>query len=288
MNNKLNNKVLLVGIRKSCLGTSVKDDEVTEEILVKHNVQEGSMKATKTRFVEALAPIKTLHGQIGRWLRSVSFPGISEDLRMIPSSRLGMIQEKVAEFKAQQDVLIADIVANYENHLDRERVKLNGRFDPSLYPTAEKFPSYFKIELTTSDMPKGDFAAIEGLSEEAKAQQKAEHDALLVSVGVAARKQVMARMTDLIQKIADKLTNPDAEVYKEATMDNLKTYLNEVAELNVTNDPTIKAMAEQARTTLDFTMAELKKNEFLKQEAVNAAQALLNNFGGMGNRKMVA
>jgi len=288
-NNTLAQRVLCLGIRTSCLGTSMLDNEETEKVLSDNNAKKGSLRVQRTRLKNAIAPFRQLRGELNRWYRSISLPGISDDLRLIPSSRLEAIREKFQTFVDRDAELLRKLRDNYEKEIEADKVLLGERFDPSLYPAKEDLGQAFSLSLQVMDLPSGDFERLSNLTAADRARLKAEHDAMVTQMGVAARTEVVSKLTALISKVAEKLTDPDAEVYRESTLTNLKEYLAEVPSLNVTNDPTITAMATAAQERLNFTMAELKKSQFMKEQAANAAKEILANFGALGStRKMVA
>lgn len=288
-NNTLAQRVLCLGIRTSCLGTSMLDNEETEKVLSDNNAKKGSLRVQRTRLKNAIAPFRQLRGELNRWYRSISLPGISDDLRLIPSSRLEAIREKFQTFVDRDAELLRKLRDNYEKEIEADKVLLGERFDASLYPAKEDLAQAFSLSLQVMDLPSGDFERLSNLTAADRARLKAEHDAMVTQMGVAARTEVVSKLTALISKVAEKLTDPDAEVYRESTLTNLKEYLAEVPSLNVTNDPTITAMATAAQERLNFTMAELKKSQFMKEQAAAAAKDILANFGALGStRKMVA
>ena len=283
------NKVLCVGLKTTCLGTSLTDKEVTNEVLANHNAIKGAMRVTKTRLKDAIDPFRKLRAEARNFFNRETLPGISDDLRLVPSSRLKRVQDKIADFNLRDGQLLSDLRVNYDVHVEKDRAALGDRFDPDLYPPLEVLGSYFSITLTTCDLPSGDFNRVIGLDEEAKERMKKEHEAMLVQVGVNARNDVMKTMTQLIQTLADKLSNPDAKVFHESTIENLKEYLDKVPDLNITNDPVLEELRKVASTKLNYTMGELKKSAILKERAAQDAKAILANFGAMGSgRKIIA
>ncbi len=286
--NNLQSKVLCVGLKTSCLGTTLTDEDVTTEVLQRHNATRGAMRVTKTRLKDALDHFKKLRGEARRFFNNETLPGISDDLRIIPSSRLGKVQEQIAQYNEQDAALLAHLRANYAEEIEKDRAALGDRFDASLYPAADALGQHFSIRLTVCDLPSGDFDRIAGLDEAAKAQMKVEHDAMMVQVGVNARSEVLRKMTDLIKVVANKMSDPDAKAYHASTFDNLKEYLDQVVDLNVTNDPIIEAMRAEAASTLNFSMDQVKKSDLLKEQAAASAKSILSRFGAVGQRKLVA
>lgn len=288
MNSNIASKVLCAGLRTSCLGTSLTDEDVTHEVVTKHNALPGAMRVTKTRLREAIEPFKKLRSEARRYFNGATLPGISDDLRILPSARLKAMQDKVADFRKRDRDLLDKLVANYAAEIDKDRAALGDRFDQSLYPAAEALGQHFDINLTVCDLPTGDYNRIAGLDEQAREQMRKEHDALLATVSANARNEVLTRMTKLIQHVADKLSDPNAKVFHESTFTNLQEYLDMVPDLNVTGDPVLDQLRREAREKLNLSMKAVKDNEVLKAKVAADAKDILSRFGTLGARKLVA
>lgn len=264
------------------------DEDVTTEVLQRHNAVKGSMRVTKTRLRDAMEPFRKLRGEARRHFNGGTLPGISDDLRIIPSARIEALRGKIVEFNDRDAVLLSDLRGNYAAEIEKDRAALGDRFDPSLYPPEDALGQHFSIQLTVCDLPSGDYNRIAGLDDAAKAQMKLEHDAMLVQVGTNARNDVMKKLTGLIQVVADKMGNPDAKAFHESTFTNLKEYLDLVPELNITNDPVLEQMRREATDKLNFSMATVKNSETLKAAAAENAKSILTRFGALGARKLAA
>jgi hypothetical protein len=288
MNADLQAKVLCTGLKTTCLGTSLSDEDVTNEVLARHNAHKGAMRVTKTRLKDAIDPFKKLRGEARRFFNGETLPGISDDLRIIPSSRLERLRAKIREFNDRDAALLATLRANYAAEIEKDRAALGDRFDAALYPAAETLGQHFSIQLTVCDLPQGDYERIAGLDADARERMRQEHEAMLVQVGVNARSEVMKKLTGLIQTVAEKMSDPDAKVFHASTFDNLAQYLDQVRELNVTNDPVIEALRAEAAAKLSLSMDTVKRSAALKAKVAEDAKSILNRFGAMGARKLAA
>lgn len=288
MNTNIASKVLCTGLKTTCIGTTLTDEEVTAEVIHRHNATKGAMRVSKTRLKDAVDPFKKLRGEARRYFNSETLPGISDDLRIIPSTRLQRMQDAVAAFNERDAVLLADLRKNYAGEIEKDRAALGDRFDASLYPPEDALGQHFSIQLTVCDLPSGDYDRIAGIDDAAKAQMKLEHDAMLVQVGTNARNDVMKKLTGLIQVVADKMSNPDAKAFHESTFTNLKEYLDLIPDLNITNDPVLEQMRREATDKLNYSMKVVKDSDTLKAAAAESAKSILSRFGALGARKLAA
>lgn len=287
MNLNFSDKVLCVGVKCRALGSSLTDHEATAELLENKGATDGAL-VKKERLKQATASIRQIQAKARNYVRSETLPGIAE-LRLTPASRLERIQKQIAIYQGEQDAAVAKLVEEYPTHLEKERERLGDLFDPALYPTYDMLSSLFSIQLIVTDMPKGEYERVVGLNSVAKQAMEDAHQKMLAEIGVAARNEVFRKMTELIQKIADKMGDPDAKRYYDATFDNLKEYLGQVPALNITNDPVLEEMRAAAAKHLDYKMSVVKESEFLKSQAKQAAQRILRTFGNSaGSRKLMS
>lgn len=285
---QFDNKILCVGLRTSCLGTTAQDREATAEVVAKYGATTGNMAVTKTILRDALKPAKQRRAKARNWFNSVTLPGISDDLRITTPARLVEIREKIEAFrKEDQDWVDNVLLPNYEVYKDADRPRLGTAFDPDLYPDALDLQSHFDILLTVTDMPSGDYARIQGLSSVAQARMQEDHQAMLQQIGKAAKNDVMKKMAELIGHIAEKMSNPNAEKFFESTFTNLTDYLAIVPDLNITNDPQLEAIRKAASEKLNLSMKMVKDNTVLKVHVATVAKDLLSRFGALGNRKLL-
>lgn len=284
------NKVLCVGLRTSCLGTTAQDQEATEEVLAKNGAQRGSMRVTKTVLADAIKPARKRRATARKWFNSVTLPGVSDDLRITTPARLPEIQAEIARLRQEdEDWLNEVLIPNYDVFKQQDRLKLNGAFDPSLYPDPQDLHQHFNILLTVTDMPSGDYARVQGLDAAAKQQMEQQHQKMLQSIGQQARNEVMGKLAKLIGHVAEKLSNPDAKAFHETTFTNLKEYLAIVPDLNITGDPQLEAIRKEAEERLNYSMSMVKQSVFLKEQAATAAKEIMTRFGAIGTgRKLVA
>lgn len=281
-------KILCVGLKTSCLGTTLQDEEATTEVLVAKSANRGSLAVKKTRLPKAMQPFKKLRGEARRFINSMTLPGISPDLRILPASRLATVQQTIAEFQARDEALIKKLVEEYETHKMQDRVDLGDCFLESDYPPRENLSQFFGINLIVCDMPKGDYERVAGLSEAAVQSMQDSHQKLLAEIGASAKSEVYKQLVKLIGHIAEKLSDTNAKAFHESTFTNLTEYLALVPDLNITNDPELAAMATEAKEKLSLSMRIVKDSQFLRADAAEKAKDILKRFGAQGSgRKLL-
>lgn len=294
-------KVLCVNLKTSCLGTSFVDDFLTETLEVRTGAKKGKAKGSKKILGDGLKPIRQLIRGLRTYVAEVTLPGISPDLRICTPKVLDEIR---AEARRVEDKITEEINA-LSNHvtwgnpktaeassmtkwrslIEQDRIDLEQAFDEKDYPPIENLSSFFSIRLTTCDLPAGDYFRVEGLTDEAIQQLKADHARIMEQVKSAAKNEVSKKIVEMVQRIADNLSKEDISKLRATTFDNLLEYLAKVPDLNITGDPVLEQMRVEALEKLNYTMAQVKASHVLKEQAAEAAKEFLAAFG-QGKRRL--
>ena len=197
MNTSFTDKILCVGLRTSCLGTTAQDREATAKVAHDYDAEDGNYSVNKKILRDAIKPARQRRSAVRKWFKSMTLPGISEDLRITTPDQLLKIQEEIARVRDEDaEWLAGTFIPDYAANIDRDRPRLGAGFDPSLYPPVEDLAGHFDILLTVTDMPQGDYARVQGLTTATQAKMKEEHQKMLVSVGNQARNEVFRRLTE--------------------------------------------------------------------------------------------
>jgi hypothetical protein len=297
----LENKVLCVNLRKTCLGTSFVDGYLTETLEVQTGARNRKVKGSKKILGDGLKAIQTIQRRLGEYVKEQTLPGISADLRIVTPKVLEDIRNEVDK----AEVAIAEEVAKLSEpvtwtHPDtgeifdltrwaalirQDEIDLDKAFDPTDYPPIENLEGFFTVRLTVCDLPKGDYFRVEGLTEEAVAKLKEDHAKTLEAVKAAGKNEVHRKLTELIGRIADNLGREDISKLHDTTFTNLQEYLAKVPDLNISGDPQLEALRLEAEAALNYTMAQVKASAVLKEQAAEAAKDILNRFG-RGTRRL--
>lgn len=287
MSANLSKKVLCVNLKTSCLGSTVTDAELTAGLRNQTGAEDGAVRATKKILEEATKPMRKLRSELRRYLNSVSLPGISDDLRIVTPKRLEEITKKLAEYEAEDAGLVSELAENYDAHKAKDKARLGTAYDEALYPPVENLPQFFTLRLTVCDLPQGDYFRVEGLTDEAIEKLKQQHEKTMAQVQAAAKNEVHKRFVEMLRRIADNLAKEDISKLHNTTFDNLIEFVDQVPDLNITNDPQLEAMRVEVKEKLNFTMAQVKASAVLKEKAQQAAKEILTKFGGAVRRVIV-
>jgi hypothetical protein len=293
----LSNKVLCINLRTSCLGTSFVDATLTSRLEHATGAAHKKVKGSKKILGDALKDIQSELRGVKTFAKENSLPGISDDLRIITPKLLDKvraevlatetrIQQHVAKFSEHVPGPNDTPITLWESLIEQDKVDLKEAFDPNDYPPLENLPNFFSVRLTTCDLPQGDFFRVEGLTDEAVEKLKADHAKMIESISSAAKNEVHKKLVEMVNRVAESLAKEDISKLHNTTFTNLLDYLDQVPDLNITNDPHLDAMVREVREKLNFTMAQVKASAVLKEQAQAAAKDILNRFG-KSERKVI-
>jgi hypothetical protein len=312
----LSNKVLCINLRTSCLGTSFVDSTLTAHLEHVTGADKKKVKGSKKILGDALKEIQSELRGVKTFAKENSLPGISDDLRIITPKLLDKVRAEVLATEERIQALVAKFsevvsftpatvtdqvdergqrivtlhepmtMTLWQSLQEQDKIDLKGAFDPHDYPPLENLPQFFSVRLTTCDLPQGDFFRVEGLTDEAVEKLKADHAKMVESISSAARNDVHRKLVEMVNRVAESLAKEDISKLHNTTFTNLLDYLDQVPDLNITNDPHLDAMVREVREKLNFTMAQVKASAVLKEQAAAAAKDILNRFG-KSERKVI-
>lgn len=104
--------------------------------------------------------------------------------------------------------------------------------------------------------------------------------ALEEQVKSAAKNDLHKQLLTAVTRIAEGLDKEDISKLHNTTFSNLQELLAKVPDLNITNDPMLEELRKQAEASLNYQMDQVKKSAVLKEQAQEAAKAILATYGG--------
>lgn len=182
----------------------------------------------------------------------------------------------------QGDVLVDAFMAKYLSAIEEAKFKLNGMFKASDYPTLDEVRRKFHFALECEPVPDAtDFRIMDGLPPEEVerlVQEAAQRGEAKVQ---AAMDEAYERLLDVVVKMSSTLKQyGDKEIKKfsDSLVGNIKSLVELMPSLNLTNDPHLAALTDDARLLTEYDPKELRTNEKARQAAIADARALAAKF----------
>lgn len=187
----------------------------------------------------------------------------------------------------QGDVLVDAFMDKYLSAIEEAKFKLNGMFKAADYPTLAEVQRKFHFALECEPVPDAtDFRIMDGLPPEEVerlVQEAAQRGEAKVQ---AAMDEAYERLLDVVVKMSSTLKQyGDKEIKKfsDSLVGNIKSLVELMPSLNLTNDPRLAALTDDARLLTEYDPKELRTNEKARQAAIADARALAAKFGMTGD-----
>jgi hypothetical protein len=262
-------------------GQTKTDPELTDFLTRSYGTGKKAVRGVKHLWGDSLKPHSSFENRVRGFHKNMTFEGIGSIDVCTEGERQRWI-DAMQGFAINHARLTTDWLDSYDVWLEQERIEHNGAFRIEDYPTRESLASKFKFTYAILPMPSPNQFIKDQLTDELGKRLAADYEARLQNTTAQITRQVLNTLLGLINDTAESLANDgpiiDSE-NKKGPMAKLREYLDRIPALNITGDPTIAAIAREARTRLDYTTEELRKNQTTRQLAAAHAQGIALQFG---------
>lgn len=237
---------------------------------------------------EAYKKACAVQGKVKNFLRkknrSLNFP-MKSGVWLIPSAYLEEVDNKIIEFQEEFKTLAhAFSSEDYFNAKERAKTELGPFFDESEYcSSVEEVEGLFIFQKQYLS-----FGTPENLKEVSPTIWQREIDNMKESIFMATssiQNDIRGRMAELITHAFDKLS-PDVEgkrkKFKDASLNNLKQFIVEFPNINITNDAELTDLVDKADKLIDGVSPEfLRADDTLRDKICQSFEGLKNELDGM-------
>jgi hypothetical protein len=276
------NKIYQAQFSASLIGQSVQDPNLTVDVVQRHNMGHNSAIVSKKKFQKALAPIKACYSLASQEFRALTYPLFPRVPVVVEGEREKLIAA-MAKHQAIFEALVDEFVANYDEHMETERICHNGSFRASDYPTREEAAEHFKWNFQHFPLPSPD----QFLEPHLKSQWAEEMAGLESNITKNAGRQLLELVKDCAQILGD----PDKKLVegekKKGILHKLREFNDRIPQLNIKQDPQLEALRQTVQLELDYTGKMLREDEELRLAVAAKAAETVATFGQF-NRKIAA
>jgi hypothetical protein len=268
------------------IGQSIEDEDLTNELVEKHGIDEKNIAAIKKLFTEQLKPFKKAAGKARGYHLSRTFEGFGTARLLVDTEQAAYVakmEELIADINKQK----ADFIARYAEHIEREKQLKGESFKAADYPPASKLDQLFRVNFLFVPMPEPS----EALRKQLVGKYADQYENALKNATEKIRRDTLGIMMSLIAQTAESLAGDGPIVDcegKKGPFAKLREFLERVPQLNITNDPTITALAKECGEKLNLSTDALRGSKFFRQKAAGVATDIAARFGAMGQRKLAA
>lgn len=286
MQSDIQSKVLIVKPTICQVGKSKIDKQLSSEVQENHLMaKESGQWTTKLWPPASLAPFTRIVGEAKKLHDHNTV--VSQFGDLLPTIRFEEYRLAMNQFISRFDAAADEFAGNYDSILAEARRIHNGQFRQEYYPYADQVRSKFQFTLFTSPLPRSSDVSITYLDDARIAEIRAEIESNVQRAGQQASEQVMARVLECVQRIANKLADPEA-IFRDSLIDNLRDVLAIAPALNIASDPAIVSLIQECSQKLVKDPESLRVNAFSRETTAMHARQIAGSFGNMGGRKLAA
>jgi len=261
------------------------DDGLSREVEQNKGADTGSMGVVVSLLPKMIAhELGCAVSQLrGKW-NERTLPWEDGGWRVVRADRYMALMESVQEYRDALQSATDKIVSTYDQILVEQKDKLNGAFNPDLYPSRsqleEKFGVYFS---SRAIVPAGDMR-IEGLPEDQmKSIRNAVQEEYKAQIQTAVN-SIIGKVRKLAEDMITRLTKKEQKGTRYTGLIELtKRTVESLKELNILGDPKIEELLNTAEAKLTEYDADSirtdKKVRRLVEENAKAVLSELDTFG---------
>jgi hypothetical protein len=237
-----------------------------------------------------LKAIVSLDGEISRWVRdeiALPSPMFKGGIFLVPNELVGVIEKKLAEYRAKRDLLVRAFVDGYPKMIEDSKKALNGQFNPLDYPAVGAIGNEFSMEWMYVGF--GVPGQLESVSREIfeREQKKAEERVADATDQIIAT--LRFSLKQLIDHTVERLT-PDADgkqkKYSYTLVENLNDFLATVKQRNITGDVQLDELADKAKEIMNgVDVKTLRDNASVRSYVLKGMETLKSSMDALVTTK---
>lgn len=263
----------------------------------KSGAKHGTISARKSLLpgAEALDNIIKHSAAMRTWWNTVSAPWFDNGMRVYNVAGHFDIMTAYGDMARHRDALIQTFLAEYPALREKARFDLNDLFDEEEYPLVSHVATRFTCAFEVMPLPDtSDFRVVQGLdSEEVAALQMAAVESERARVA-AATEAAVRRMYEAVSTMADRLKSytlkedidDKSKKFYDSWVLNVRELAGLMPQLNITGDPQLAALAEEAKALAAHDPAMYKTGRTTRENATAQAESLAARLAalfGSGN-----
>jgi hypothetical protein len=193
---------------------------------------------------------------------------------------MGEIGDRIVE----GDALVDAFVHAYELEIEKAKGTLGHLFNHSDYPTSREVRHKFLFTVDVQPIPSaGDFRDVGGVpKDEVDRLVKIATDMEQQKIQDAMR-EAYERLYTVVAKMANTLEqygNKTVKKFNDSLVDNIGEIIAVMPALNLTGDPKLAALADDAKQLAMYSAMDLRQDEKVRNAAITEARTLAAKFKG--------
>ncbi len=276
----LKNKAMLVRLHISQWEGRKFDKKVTAEVEANHQVTDVGRWNKILLDKDALKDITNVHGRARDVHYLNTLPWRDDGARILPAAHFLEYSKKMQELREEYRQAVEILLSDYEEYIERAKVKLATMFDPADYPSTPKLKSKFSFSIHFDPLPEAaDFRVSlnDAEVEEIKKSITERNDNAFKD----ATKELWVRLHKVVKHMADKLEGDSKTRLFESMIGNIQELVAMLPQLNFEDDQELEKIRKEVEEKLcRYDVENLRKDPEAKKEAAKEAKEILDAMAG--------
>ena len=225
-----------------------------------------------------LVAVQKYQGVFRNWVYTSTLPWDDSGARIGQVRRHMDFMAEAGDKMREFDTLVDAFMDSYAAEIENAKFTLNTMFKAEDYPGVDEVRAKFRISLDVMPLPDaGDFRIIDGITPE-------EADKLCAVATDAVEQRLKAAMAEAYQRLfkvvstmSSTLTlfdKKEIKKFNDTLTGNIAELVQVMPALNITDDPLLRSLANEARQLLDYTLLDLRKDTTSRNAAIADAADL--------------
>jgi hypothetical protein len=242
-------RAVCLSMTVGCLGTRRKVPAASIQVEADKDMLFVSKAILESKELDA---IKTLDGEMRAWLGKRALPSpFRRGTYLIPLALVEPVDARIAAYQEQRRGTVEQFLTVYDTAVSDAKQRLNGLFDASDYPGAEKVRAAFTVDVRY--LAFGVPEKLESIRRDIFEREKAKAAASWREAGDEVRLALRAALAELVDHMVERLHgNGDGKpkVFRDTLVTNVQEFLELFDARNVTDDGQLAEVVERCRSVL--------------------------------------
>lgn len=276
---------IIVRLKTKLFSNSREDKPISAEVRASKKLSIGAGKWVKYKLPKAsLVELSKFTAAAHNWHREQTLAW-ENGSRLLSTKNL----EKHNAWSVAQNVefrkLVDGFVKNYPANIAVAKTMHAGTFRAEDYPAETEIRSHFIFTVEHEPIPSAEYFALAGIGEQVILSMQTELESRTQQKVGEAMNEAWNRMLQPLRALVEKMRDKKP-VFHDTLVANITETLDLIPALNLTASQELLSAASQIREAMKGIDADtLRESLKSRNTASSAAQALINQFGKMGQRK---
>jgi len=285
----IRSSVMLGNLSMGAWAARVSAKDVARAAEAKANAKNGTYTASKKLAdgVDELVAIKSKQSEVRAEWYKMGERWFDNGTRAFKGVKLIDVTQQMLQWDREHDALVERFMRVYPSMVAGKQYDLGSDYNPRDYPPADVVRSKFYFKFDYFTIPdSADIRLMEGIPpeeveamvEEAEKQMK---ERLHASLSSAATK-LFKCVEKMHEKLSVKVGEP-GHIFRDSLVDNLVDLIEIMPNLNIIDDPALKALTVEAKKLTMYSPEVLREDATARELAAKKAGDLASKLSSMFN-----